>query len=334
MIIPEAFHPDWKATQANRALEIAKAYGALLAVRLDGANDPVTVSFRPPWWYVACIWTSLSGWFGVAFLLSAQRLSFLPERWQRFLLDAGQPGGDSLSIAHDGRKFSAGRILVIIPTYNEALGIAPILERILGVAPALEILVVDDNSPDQTAKTVQSHRAFNRRVHLIKREDKLGLGSAYKEGFRWAMSREFDTCIQIDADLSHNPADIPRLIEALENGADVAIGSRYSGGVRVMNWSQERLFLSLSASRFVRAVTGLPLTDATSGFKAIRCAALRRLDWGRFVTEGYGFQVELHFFLWKSGARTGRGADRFHRTARWKNKDEPRDCCGGCLAGG
>ena len=92
IIIPEAFHPDWKATQADRALEIAKAYGALLAVRLDGANDPVTVSFHPPWWYFACIWTSLSGWFGVAVLLGAERLSFLPERWQRFLLDVGNPG--------------------------------------------------------------------------------------------------------------------------------------------------------------------------------------------------------------------------------------------------
>ncbi len=303
IIIPEAFHPDWKATQAGRTLEIAEAYGALLAVRLDGPNDPATVSYQVPWWYLACVWTSLSGWLTVAVLLGAERLSYLPERWQRFLLDVSQPGSDSLSIANDRHKLSAGRVIVIIPTYNEALGISSMLEKTLLVGPALEILVVDDNSPDQTAKTVQSHRAFNRRVHLIKREGKLGLGSAYKEGFRWAISREFDTCIQIDADLSHDPADIPRLLEALETGADVAIGSRYSGGVRVMNWSEERLFLSLSASRFVRAVTGLPLTDATSGFKAIRCAALQRLDWARFVTEGYGFQVELHFFLWKSGAK-------------------------------
>jgi dolichol-phosphate mannosyltransferase len=201
------------------------------------------------------------------------------------------------------RKSPSGKVLVIIPTYNEASGIGAILEKTLIVNSSLEVVVVDDNSPDQTAKAVQSHPAFKRRIHLVKREGKLGLGSAYKEGFRWAMARGFDTCIQIDADLSHDPADIPRLIQALENGADVAIGSRYSGGVRVMNWPQDRLFLSLGASRFVRAITGLPLTDVTSGFKAIRCAALRDLDWNRFTTEGYGFQVELHFFLWKSGAR-------------------------------
>ena len=191
---------------------------------------------------------------------------------------------------------------MIIPTYNEAAGIGSILDKTLIAEPSLEILVVDDNSPDQTAKAVQSHASFRRRVHLLQRKGKLGLGSAYKEGFRWAIAQGFNTCIQIDADLSHDPADIPRLLEGLESGADVAIGSRYSGGVRVMNWPQDRLFLSLGASRLVRALTGLPLTDVTSGFKAIRCAALQKLDWGRFITEGYGFQVELHFFLWQSGA--------------------------------
>ena len=196
-----------------------------------------------------------------------------------------------------------GEFSLIVPTYNEAPGIGNILDRTLIAEPSLEILVVDDNSPDQTAKAVQSHPAFRRRVHLLKREGKLGLGSAYKEGFRWAIAQGFNTCIQIDADLSHDPADIPRLLEGLESGADAAIGSRYSGGVRVINWPQDRLFLSLGASRLVRALTGLPLTDVTSGFKAIRCSALQNLEWERFITEGYGFQVELHFFLWKSGAR-------------------------------
>jgi dolichol-phosphate mannosyltransferase len=228
----------------------------------------------------------------------------LPEGLQRFLSQT-PPSDEDLrtGAARVLQKSPAGRILVIIPTYNEAPGIGNVLDKTLTAEPSLEILVVDDNSPDQTAKMVQSHPAFHRRVHLVKREGKLGLGSAYKEGFRWATARGFDTCIQIDADLSHDPADVPRLIEALENGADAAIGSRYSGGVRVMNWPQDRLFLSLGASRLVRALTGLPLTDVTSGFKAIRCSALQRLEWDRFTTEGYGFQVELHFFLWKSGAR-------------------------------
>ena len=303
LVIPEAFHPDWKATQAGRALQIAGAYGALLAIRLDGTAGTILLAFRPPWWYFVCVWTSLAGWLAVVVLLIAKKLSRLPEGWQTFLLHAGPPPEKAATAPSDLRQSPSGKVLVIIPTYNEASGIGTILEKTLIANPSLEIVVVDDNSPDHTAKAVRSHPAFERRVHLVKREGKLGLGSAYKEGFRWAMARGFDTCIQIDADLSHDPADIPRLIQALENGADVAIGSRYSGGVRVMNWPQDRLFLSLGASRLVRALTGLPLTDVTSGFKAIRCAALRDLDWNRFTTEGYGFQVELHFFLWKSGAR-------------------------------
>jgi len=195
------------------------------------------------------------------------------------------------------------KFLLVIPTYNEAAGIAAILEKALAAHPALEILVVDDGSPDGTAAIVRRQPQFDRRVHLLERAGKLGLGSAYRAGFDWAMSRDIDACLEMDADFSHDPADIPRLIQALENGADAAIGSRYLDGVRVMNWPQDRLFLSLGASKFVRTLTGLPLTDATSGFKAIRCDALRRLDWTRFTAQGYGFQVELHYFLWKSGAR-------------------------------
>jgi dolichol-phosphate mannosyltransferase len=303
LVIPEAFHADWTVSQGGRVLETAKAYGALLAIRLNGGEGVVTASFRAPWWYAASAWTSLAGWLGVAALLSAGKLSLLPKTWQRFLLLVPQPGESLLPRPNGVHNRPVGEVLVIIPTYNEASGIHDILDRTLRVNPGLQVLVIDDNSPDCTAQAVKSHPAFKQRVHLLTRERKLGLGSAYKDGFRWAMDHGFDTCIQIDADLSHDPADIPRLIEALENGSDAAIGSRYSGGVRVINWPQERLFLSLGASRFVHTLTGLPLTDATSGFKAIRCTALRGLDWSRFLTEGYGFQVELHFFLWKSGAR-------------------------------
>ncbi len=302
-VIPEAFHPDWKATQGGRILQIAAAYGALLAVRIDGAAGAISLSFRQPWWYSLCVWTSLTGWLAVVALLIGKKLALLPESWRTGLLQTPPPGANLAPRPSDLHKSPSGRVLVIIPTYNEASGIQNILDKTLLADPSLDITVVDDNSPDRTAIAVQSHTAFGRRVHLVQREGKLGLGSAYKEGFRWAMAQGFDTCIQIDADLSHDPADIPRLLEALEDGADVAIGSRYSGGVRVMNWPQDRLFLSLGASRLVRALTGLPLTDVTSGFKAIRCSALRDLDWSRFTTEGYGFQVELHFFLWKSGAR-------------------------------
>ena len=202
----------------------------------------------------------------------------------------------------ESEQYPPSRVLAIIPTYNEASGIQSILNKRLNTN-----LPYKSSSSMTTRPTRRPGGASPSSVRSPAASppatDKLGLGSAYKEGFRWAMERGFDTCIQIDADLSHNPDDIPRLLAALAKGADVAIGSRYSGGVRVLNWPQERLFLSLGASQFVRALTGLPLADVTSGFKAIRCDALRELDWKQFRTEGYGFQVELHYFLWKTGAR-------------------------------
>jgi len=246
----------------------------------------------------------VAGWLGVIGALTFERMALVPARWRARWWDPPRPQATVLpSTRKEVMEFGPMKVLAIIPTYNEASGIESILNKVLNANHGLEMIVIDDNSPDQTAQVVRAHRAFGRRVHLLQREGKLGLGSAYKEGFRWALERGFDTCIQIDADLSHDPDDIPRLLGALQNGADVAIGSRYSGGVRVLNWPQERLFLSVGASRFVRALTGLPLADVTSGFKAIRCEALRNLDWKQLRTEGYGFQVELHYFLWKTGAR-------------------------------
>jgi dolichol-phosphate mannosyltransferase len=303
-VIPEAYHRDWRALRSGHDLEVAKAYGALLAIRLDGKPGKIALSFDAPWWYFASVWTAVAGWFGVIGVLTLEKMGLIPATWQTRWRAMPRSQSIVLSSARkEASKDAPARVLAIIPTYNEASGIESVLNKVLNANHGLEMIVIDDNSPDQTAQLVRAHRAFDRRVHLLQRKGKLGLGSAYKEGFRWAMERGFDTCIQIDADLSHDPDDIPRLLAALENGADVAIGSRYSGGVRVLNWPQERLFLSVGASRFVRALTGLPLADVTSGFKAIRCDALRNLDWKRFRTEGYGFQVELHYFLWKTGAR-------------------------------
>ena len=304
LVIPEAYHHDWRALQEGQDLEIARAYGALLAIRLDGRPGKIALSFKPPWWYFASVWTAVAGWLGVIGALTFERMALVPARWRARWWDPPRPQATVLpSTRKEVMEFGPMKVLAIIPTYNEASGIESILNKVLNANHGLEMIVIDDNSPDQTAQVVRAHPAFGRRVHLLQREGKLGLGSAYKEGFRWALERGFDTCIQIDADLSHDPDDIPRLLGALQNGADVAIGSRYSGGVRVLNWPQERLFLSVGASRFVRALTGLPLADVTSGFKAIRCEALRNLDWKQLRTEGYGFQVELHYFLWKTGAR-------------------------------
>ena len=197
--------------------------------------------------------------------------------------------------------FPIQRPLVIIPTKDEAQNIRGLMTSIARTAEDLTILVVDDSRDELTAAVVRSQPAFGDRVHLLRRRGGKGLGSAYREAMGWALNRNFDAVVTMDADLSHNPADIPRLLESLHAGADVAIGSRYEHGVRVLNWPLRRLFLSALAGVYVRAITGLPLTDPTSGFKAIRTSALACLDWGKFRAEGYGFQVELHYFLWCKG---------------------------------
>jgi len=294
LLIPETFHPDWRAYQGGEALEIAHSFHGLIGVRVHGSKEPVTLIFQPPWWYPACVWTSLTGWiFALGFLCVGRagvRQNLTPP-------PAETAAPASLAVE------ALQRVVVLIPTYNEASSIRKTLDTTLAAHPALEILVLDDASPDGTAALVREHPEFKHRVHLTERPGKMGLGNAYKAGFQWAREQKFDVCIEMDADLSHNPADIPKLLAALENGADVAIGSRYLGGVRVINWPPDRLFLSLGATKFVGFVTHLPLTDATSGFKAIRCEALKKLNWSKFKAEGYGFQIELHYFLWKAGAK-------------------------------
>jgi len=302
LLIPESSHPDWRASQNGKEMEIGQVGDAYLGLRLSGKPGEIRLTFVPPAWYSLSLGASLAGWLVCGLLLSAHRFRLLPAAMQARLSESPLVTKPILP-ATGGPGPTIQKFLVIIPTYNEATGILATLDRTLAADPRLEILVVDDGSPDGTAQHIRRHPAFGARLHLLEREGKLGLGSAYRQAFQWAIERGYDACVEMDADLSHNPADIPALIHGLDTGADAAIGSRYLGGVRVLNWPQDRLFLSLGASKFVRAVTKLPLTDATSGFKALRTEALRKLDWRQFKAEGYGFQIELHFFLWKQGAR-------------------------------
>ena len=201
---------------------------------------------------------------------------------------------------------NAGKIqkfLVIMPTYNEGDTIQQVLEEVQAKAPGAEILVVDDNSPDGTAAKVKQVPNFGKKIHLLERPGKAGLGSAYKEGFQWAMKRGYDAVVEMDADLSHDPADVPKLLQALADGADIAVGSRYLHGVRVLNWPQSRLWVSSFGGWYARMLTGLPMTDPTSGFKAIRRRVLEGLDWEKFTAQGYGFQIEIHFLAWQGGFR-------------------------------
>jgi dolichol-phosphate mannosyltransferase len=193
--------------------------------------------------------------------------------------------------------------LVIIPTYNEAHNIKRLIDHLLRLKEPVDILVIDDGSPDGTAdfvkKKIKNHPD---RVFLIERTGKLGLGTAYVEGFKFALEKNYTFICEMDADFSHNPKDIPKLIETVRSDeADVAIGSRYSKGISIVNWPLRRLFLSYFANLYARVITGLPIKDTTAGFKCIHRKVLEKIDLSRISSNGYAFQIEIHFRAWKAG---------------------------------
>ena len=195
------------------------------------------------------------------------------------------------------------RALVIVPTYNERFNIARLIPAVLAQDPSLEMLVVDDASPDGTGGIVDAIAANNERVHVIHREGKLGLGTAYLAGFRWALDRKYDLVFEMDADFSHNPERLPEFLEAIKE-ADLVLGSRYQNGhVNVVNWPMSRLFLSYAANIYARGVTGLPIFDATGGFKCFRRNVLESIDLSSVKSNGYAFQIEMSFRAWKRGYR-------------------------------
>ena len=193
------------------------------------------------------------------------------------------------------------RALVIVPTYNERFNIARLIPAILAQDPSLEILVVDDGSPDGTGAIVDGIATNNPRVHVIHREGKLGLGTAYIAGFRWALERKYDLVFEMDADFSHNPERLPEFLEAIRE-SDVVLGSRYQDGhVNVVNWPMSRLFLSYAANIYARFVTGLPIFDTTGGFKCFRRNVLESIDLNSVKSNGYAFQIEMSYRAWKRG---------------------------------
>ena len=191
--------------------------------------------------------------------------------------------------------------LVIVPTYNEKDNIQTVVERVNALGIDIDILVVDDNSPDGTAEIVKELQTKYENLHLMERVGKLGLGSAYVAGFRWALKRDYEYILEMDADLSHNPFDIPRLINRAKEGYDVVIGSRYCNGVNVIHWPIKRLILSYGANKYTRMITGLPIKDCTSGFKCYRREVLESIDLERIKSSGYSFQIEMKFRAWKKG---------------------------------
>ena len=196
----------------------------------------------------------------------------------------------------------AERALVVLPTYNERVNLPLIVPQILEQDPGLEILVVDDNSPDGTGQLADELAAANPRVHVMHRAEKAGLGKAYLAGFRWALERQYDYIMEMDADFSHDPKFLGHLLAAAKD-ADLVIGSRYRAGVNVINWPISRLLLSIGANQYARWITGLPLTDSTAGFKCFRREVLEAIDFEKVRSNGYSFQIEMSFRAWKKGFR-------------------------------
>lgn len=195
------------------------------------------------------------------------------------------------------------KALVIVPTYNERENIIRLIDAVLAQDSRIDVLVVDDGSPDGTGDLVDERTSADSRVHVIHRPKKMGLGTAYLAGFRWALERDYELVFEMDADFSHDPSHLPQFIESAAD-ADLVLGSRYRDGkVTVVNWPISRLMLSYSANIYARVVTGLPLFDATGGFKCFRRKVLEAIDLTAVLSNGYAFQIEMSFRAWRKGFR-------------------------------
>jgi dolichol-phosphate mannosyltransferase len=192
--------------------------------------------------------------------------------------------------------------IVCIPTYNELENIGRMIDAIHAVEPELHILVIDDGSPDGTAALVRERMQADVRLHLLERAGKLGLGTAYCAGFTYALDKGYDIIMQMDADFSHDPKELTRFLEEIKQ-QDLVIGSRYVSGVNVINWPMSRLLLSYSANVYTRIITGMPIADATGGFKCFRADVLRRIDLSKIKSNGYAFQIEMNYKAWRQKAR-------------------------------
>jgi len=197
-----------------------------------------------------------------------------------------------------------GRALVILPTYNEIESLGDIVPRVLDSSDRLDVLIIDDNSPDGTGELADQLAGESDRVHVLHREGKLGLGSAYLRGFEWGLQRKYRLLFEMDSDGSHDPSYLTDMLKATAD-YDVVVGSRYLKGVNVINWPMSRLLLSYAANRYARFVTGLRLCDSTAGFKCFKREVLEAIDLSKIDSTGYAFQIEMNFRAWKRGFTVG-----------------------------
>jgi len=310
LMLTQTWHPDWQVYVDGMKSDLRRVAVAFTGIRIGEGVREVNFVFSPPTWVSLSLGLGLISWLVVLGGAAYLRFAPCPAPWRQWwegkdLEFEEEPEVDrkSARIAKEKgmRTDRPAKPLVILPTYNEAEMIQTALDEVLAKAPGVDVLVVDDGSPDGTAAKVKSHAAFKKRLHIMERPGKAGLGSAYRAAFQWALEKGYDSVVEMDADLSHDPADVPRLLAALGEGADLAVGSRYLNGIRILNWPQSRLWISTFGGWYARTLTGLPMTDPTSGFKAIRRRVLEGLNWDQFTSQGYGFQVELHFFAWQAG---------------------------------
>jgi len=194
------------------------------------------------------------------------------------------------------------KLLVIIPTYDERDNVRPVADTVHGAEPAAHVLFVDDSSPDGTGEVIDEMAAADERVHTLHRETKDGLGRAYVAGFKWAIEHQYDLIMEMDADLSHDPHEIPNFVKSAQE-ADLVLGSRYCEGIRITNWPLNRLLLSKTAATYVRLITGMPITDPTGGFKCFRREVLEAINLDKVMSSGYAFQVEMTHTAWMRGFR-------------------------------
>jgi dolichol-phosphate mannosyltransferase len=194
------------------------------------------------------------------------------------------------------------KTLVIVPTYNERENLTALAARVFALPVLIDLLVVDDNSPDGTGHLADQLAARHSSIRVLHRAEKNGLGRAYCAGFAWALERDYEFIMEMDGDFSHNPDDIPALLEAAKD-ADLVLGSRYCNGIRVINWPLSRLMLSKGAAKYVKSITGMPFTDPTGGFKCFRRHALQAIDLHGIRSNGYSFQIEMTHKIWRQGMK-------------------------------
>jgi len=310
--VTQAWHPDWKVRIDGQPAELNRISLALPGFRATPGSREAVLSFEAPFWVSALLFLGLIGWAGSLGGAAYLRFGPAPRPWKKWWggedleIEATEEKGVSKKSETRGQGVVAKiqKFLVILPTCNEGETIECVLEEVQTKAPGAEILVVDGNSPDGTVAKVKQTPNFGKKVHLLERPGRAGLGSAYQEGFQWALKRGYDAVVVMDADLSHDPADVPKLLQVLADGADLAVGSRYLNGVRVLNWSQSQLWMSLAGAMGVRLLTGLPMTDPVSGFYAVRRRVLEEMAEDPFPAHGGGFQTEIYFRAWQGGYRS------------------------------